>query len=107
MRNNIVVISDLHCGCRLGLCPASGIKFIELIAAFIKRAVLPVWQDDRDSHQDSVWVVLRDGALEGLRDVCLAAATIAVGRAGLVKIEGGTVGAIRGSLGGYPRCMIE
>jgi hypothetical protein len=24
--NNIVVVSDLHCGCRLGLCPPEGVK---------------------------------------------------------------------------------
>lgn len=27
--NNVVVISDTHCGCQLGLCPASGVKLDE------------------------------------------------------------------------------
>ena len=27
--NNLVVVSDLHCGCRLGLCPEGGAQLDE------------------------------------------------------------------------------
>jgi hypothetical protein len=41
--NNIVVISDLHCGCRLGLCPPDGIELDDGGKYLPSKLQLKVW----------------------------------------------------------------
>ena len=46
--NNLVVISDLHCGCQLGLCPPEGARLDEGGTYKPNRIQLKVWQHWRD-----------------------------------------------------------
>jgi hypothetical protein len=46
--NNLIIVSDLHCGCRLGLCPANRIKLDdggEYFASEIQNKVWTWWRE--------------------------------------------------------------
>jgi hypothetical protein len=48
MIRNIVVVSDLHCGCRLGLCPSDGVSLDDggvYIPGRLQQAVWDWWQE--------------------------------------------------------------
>lgn len=73
--NNIVVISDLHCGCRLGLCPPEGCDLDDGGHYTPSRLQLVVWQWWREfwdtwvpqaTHDESYAVVVNGDVVEGV-----------------------------------------
>ncbi len=54
MANNLVVVSDLHCGCQLGLCPADGVQLDE--GGFYRPGSLQTKVGDMWDHFWKVWI---------------------------------------------------
>jgi len=73
--NNIVVVSDLHCGCRLGLCPPTGARLDDggrYIPSRLQKVVWNWWTefwDDwvpRVTHDEPFAVVVNGDVIEGV-----------------------------------------
>lgn len=73
--NNLVVVSDLHCGCRLGLCPPDGIPLDDggtYRASAFQRKIWRYWQSFWDdfvpdaTRGESYAVVLNGDMVEGV-----------------------------------------
>lgn len=68
------------------LCESLRCDTADAVALTIRRAVWACWDDQRDSHPESVGrFSLSDGCPEGCLDVCRAAAVITCSVAGLVE----------------------
>jgi len=72
--NNVVVISDTHCGCRIGLCPPSGVKLDEggtYKASKLQRKLWGMWREFWDewvpeaTRGEDFCVVMNGDALDG------------------------------------------
>jgi hypothetical protein len=72
--NNLVVVSDLHCGCRLGLCPPEPIPLDDggsYCASHLQLKVWSMWREFWDewipeaSHHEPYSVLLNGDCLDG------------------------------------------
>jgi hypothetical protein len=73
--NNIVVVSDLHCGCRLGLCPPGGARLDDggrYLPSRLQRVVWDWWIEFWDewvpsvTHDEPYAVVVNGDVIEGV-----------------------------------------
>lgn len=58
--NNLIIVSDLHCGCRLGLCPPEGAKLDDGGIYMPSKLQLVVWEWWREFWDTWVPMVCRD-----------------------------------------------
>lgn len=72
--NNVVIISDTHCGCRVGLCPPGGIKLDEggtYRASKLQKKLWSMWREFWDewvpkaTRGENYCVVMNGDALDG------------------------------------------
>jgi len=72
--NNLVVISDLHCGCQLGLCPPEGVRLDEggsYIPNSVQLAIWGHWEEfwkwvRQTTKREPFTVVVNGDALDGV-----------------------------------------
>jgi len=73
--NNLVVVSDLHCGCRLGLCPSDGARLDgggDYRPSFLQRTVWAWWNEfwgdwvPRACHDEPYAVLVLGDTLDGV-----------------------------------------
>ncbi len=73
--NNIVVISDLHCGCRMGLCPPEGMALDDggpVMPSKFQRKLWSLWEQlwgehvPKATHGEPFAVVVNGDAVDGV-----------------------------------------
>ena len=73
--SNVIVVSDMHCGCRLGLCPPSGITLDdggEYRSSKVQRKLWEMWREFWDewvpevTHNEPYCVVVNGDCVDGV-----------------------------------------